>query len=105
MGFEHQCMKAMTEEIDLYADKLWSALQADDQIDRCCSCGADKRIEAIWAQGDGMFAMPQARRLLDVDHNTLTNNRLEMILGYALAKYPPEKCDEGCPHSHEWADI
>ena len=105
MDFTHKCMKNMMERINEGADQLWTALQADDQIDRCCSCGADKRIEAIWAQGDGMYAMPQARRLLNADHDTITNNQLEMILGYALAKYPPEKCDDGCPHSHEWAAI
>lgn len=105
MGFTGECMKAMMEEIDLYADKLWSALQADDQIDRRCSCGADKRIEAPgsgrrhvrYASGSPASSMRNS--------DTLTNNRLEMILVYALAKYPPEKCDEGCPHSHEWLDI
>lgn len=106
---KHPYMKAMIEGIDQWADKLWVALQNDTTIGlvrTCDCCGADKRIEAIWAAGDGMQAIPAVRQLLNVSKEEMLSSQLiEVILAYALAKYPPEKCEDDCDFIDVWSRV
>ena len=75
-----------------------------DDFSRCCSCGADKGFLGI--AHDNVFAVTPlireaARTKLQEDWK-VNDERITGVFGYIVAAYPPEPCDDGCPHKDMW---